>query len=164
MFAVALGIFAGALSKKVLPAMAVTLAGYAAVRVLIEALARPHYLSPLTATVPINSGERINGASGAWIYSNGIVNGAGKVIMPNTTIRCSAGGGNTSISGAVPNGADPCDGGLLAQGLGPGPFSNSMRYQPDSRFWEFQGIETGIFLALTALLLFLAIRRLNRIA
>jgi hypothetical protein len=39
-----------------------------------------------------------------------------------------------------------------------------MRYQPGNRFWTFQGIETGIFLVLTALLLYLAIRRIRRIA
>jgi len=36
--------------------------------------------------------------------------------------------------------------------------------QPVSRFWEFQAIETGIFLALTAILLYLAIRRIRRIS
>lgn len=53
---------------------------------------------------------------------------------------------------------------VRADGLGPAPFSNSMRYQPASRFWEFQGIETGIFLALTALLIYLALRRIRRIS
>jgi hypothetical protein len=52
----------------------------------------------------------------------------------------------------------------LSRGLGPGPFSNSTQYQPASRFWEFQAIETGIFLALTAILLYLAIRRIRRIS
>lgn len=162
LFAVALGIFAGTQWKKVLPAMGVTLAGYAAVRILVETLVRPHYLSPLTASLPINSSEQVNNVSGAWIYSNGITNGAGKLVMPNTSISC-GGGGNASVSGAIPSNADPCDGGLLGQGLGPGPFSNTMRYQPDSRFWEFQGIEAGIFLALAAILVYLAIRRIRRV-
>jgi hypothetical protein len=39
-----------------------------------------------------------------------------------------------------------------------------MLYQPADRFWAFQGIETGIFVALAVLLLYLAIRRIRRIA
>jgi hypothetical protein len=164
-FAVALGIFGGALCRKVVPAMGVTLAGYAVVRVLIEAFVRSRYMSPLTATTPISSSEQFNSASGAWVYSNGIVNGAGKLVMPDTTIRC-GGNGNASVSGAITSSADPCDNAdaLVSRGLGPGPFSNAMRYQPASRFWEFQGIETGVFLALAALLIYLALRRIRRIS
>jgi hypothetical protein len=164
LFAVAAGILAGTLWKKVLPAMGATVAGYVVVRVLVETLARPSYISPLTASVPINSTEQINRGSGAWVYGNGIANAAGKIVMPNTTIRCGAGGGNTSVSGAVPSGTDPCDGGLVNQALGSGPFSNVTRYQPESRFWEFQGIETGIFLALAAILIYLAVRRIRSIS
>jgi hypothetical protein len=57
-----------------------------------------------------------------------------------------------------------CGDQLIQQGLGPAPFGNWMRYQPSSRFWAFQGIETGIFLALTALLLYLAVCHIRRIA
>jgi hypothetical protein len=167
LFAVALGILAGTLWKKVVPAMGITLAGYAVVRILIETLARPRYLSPLAVSLPITSSEQINDA-GAWVYSNGIINGTGRLVLPHSSISCGtpggAGGGNSTVGGAVPMGTDPCDGGLLSQGLGPGPFSNLTRYQPSSRFWEFQGIETGIFLALTAILLYLAVRRVRRIA
>jgi hypothetical protein len=57
-----------------------------------------------------------------------------------------------------------CDAGPTAHGYGTGPFSNWIRYQPGTRFWAFQSIETGIFLALTALLIYLALRRIRRIA
>jgi ABC-type transport system involved in multi-copper enzyme maturation permease subunit len=164
LFAVALGIFASTIWKKILPAMGVTLAGFAVGRVLIETLARPHYASPLTASIPITSTEQFNSASGAWVYSNGIINAAGKLVLPNASIGCA--GGNTGVSGAIPSapGSDPCGGGLLSQGLGPAPFSNWQQYQPASRFWEFQGIETGIFIALSAILLYLAVRRIRRIS
>jgi hypothetical protein len=164
LFAVALGIFAGTLGKKVLPAMGATLAGFAVVRILIETLARPHYLSPLTASALISSGEQLNNASGAWIYSSGIVNAAGRLVVPNSAISCGARGGDSTVAGAAPAAFDPCGGDLFAQGLGPAPFSNWQRYQPADRFWEFQGIETGIFLALTAILVCLAIRRIRRIS
>ena len=164
LFAVALGILASTMWKKVLPAMGITLAGYAVIRVLIETLARPHYRSPLTASIPITSTDQFNSNSKDWIMSNGVINGVGKLVMPNAGIGCGGGpAGNVGISGAVPSG-DPCNGGLVSQGLGPGPFSNWQQYQPGSRFWEFQGIETGIFLALTVILLYLAIRRIRRIS
>jgi hypothetical protein len=115
LFAVALGVFAGTMWNKVLPAMGVTVAGFAVVRVLIEAIARSHYLSPLTARLPIDSSEQLNNASGAWIYSNGIINGTGKLVLPHSTISCGTPAGNTSTSGAVPSATDPCEGGLLSR-------------------------------------------------
>jgi mannose/fructose/N-acetylgalactosamine-specific phosphotransferase system component IIC len=47
-FAMALGICAGTLLRRALPALAVTLAGFAALRVLTTWL-RPHYMTPVTA-------------------------------------------------------------------------------------------------------------------
>ena len=88
LFAVALGIFASTVWKKVLPAMGVTLAGYAVVRILIETLARPHYRSPLTASIPITSTKQFNDASNDWVMSNGVINGVGKLVMPNSGIGC----------------------------------------------------------------------------
>ena len=46
---------------------------------------------------------------------------------------------------------------------GPGAYNWEV-YQPAARFWLFQGIEFGIYLALAALLLYFAIRRIRRIA
>jgi ABC-2 family transporter protein len=62
LFAVALGILASTISKKTLPAMGVTLAGFVVVRILIETLARPHYRTPLTASIPITSTGQFNQA------------------------------------------------------------------------------------------------------
>ncbi len=39
---------------------------------------------------------------------------------------------------------------------------NLMAYQPSGRFWEFQAIETGMFVALAAVLLALAIHQVRR--
>ena len=153
LFAVALGILVGTLSRKVLPAMAVALAGYAVVRVPIEAFARPHYQSPLAASFPIDSTDQFNPANGAWVSSQGIVNAAGKLVQADAEMTCGGASGGGS-----------CGGQLVQQGLGPAPFSNWEQYQPAGRFWEFQGIETGIFLALTAILVYLAVRRVRGIS
>src|ERR1700751_441069 len=47
-FAVALGMAAGAVTRRVLPAMGITLAGFIAVRVVVALWLRNHYLSPVT--------------------------------------------------------------------------------------------------------------------
>jgi ABC-type transport system involved in multi-copper enzyme maturation permease subunit len=161
LFAVALGVFAGAASRKVLPAMGITLGGYLVVRILIETLARPRYMAPETLSVSVTSPTQFNPFAGDWIFSQGIINAAGTLVLPNSRIRCDVGPGSARAPGQD---AAECGGDLVRQGLGPGPFSNWMQYHPDSRFWAFQGIETGIFLALTALLLFLAVRWIKRIA
>ncbi|MDW5323051.1 hypothetical protein [Plantactinospora sp. KLBMP9567] len=48
-------------------------------------------------------------------------------------------------------------------GVGPGAY-NWQLHQPADRFWLFQGIETGIFVAPAVLLVCLAVRRIRRIA
>ena len=155
LFAVALGVFVGTVSKKVLPAMGVTLAGFPVVRVLIEIFARPRYQGLQAASFPITSNDQFNGASGAWTSGQGIVNATGKLVQPNSFMTCNV------PAGSPAPGTGSCDNQLLKQGLGPAPFSNWEQYQPASRFWEFQGIETGIFLALAAILLYLALRRIS---
>jgi len=160
LFAVALGIFCGSAFKRVLPAMGVTLGGFAVVRIVVEWLARPSYLSPLSARLPLYSSQTFNPASGAWVYSRGVVNAAGRVVLSNGSISCDgSGAGARSATGKA-----ECGNALTQGGLGPGPFSNWMQYQPDNRFWDFQGIESGIFLALTAMLLYLAVRRIRSIS
>jgi ABC-type transport system involved in multi-copper enzyme maturation permease subunit len=160
LFAVALGVYAGTVFKKVMPAMGVTLAGYALVRGLIEGLARSHYLSPAGASVPVIGTEQFNTYSGAWVYSEGIVNASGKLVQANGRMSC--GDGGARVAGGAPIAPD-CGGDLLSKGLGPAPFSNWMQYQPADRFWAFQGIESGIFLGLTVILIVLAVRRVRRI-
>jgi ABC-type transport system involved in multi-copper enzyme maturation permease subunit len=147
LFAVALGIVAGTLWRKMLPAMAVTLVGFIGVRILIETLARPNYAPARTLTYPLASQLQPNPSSGAWISSEGIRNAAGKLVMSNAQIGC-------------PPSATNCG---SQMGLGPGSY-NWQLYQPADRFWLFQGIETGIFVALAALLVIIAIRRIRQIA
>ena len=47
--------------------------------------------------------------------------------------------------------------------FGPGVYVKEL-YQPADRYWLFQGIETGIFIALAVLLLLLTIQQIRRIA
>jgi hypothetical protein len=151
LFAVALGIAAGAVLRRVLPAMAVTLAGFIAVRALIALLARPHYMSPVTVYYKVTSGFTPPGAF--WQIAQGIVGPNGQAIaQPN----------NMAYIDGVPQTALPASCAPLANGPGNPTgscaqalthFREFLTYQPADRFWAFQGIETGIFLVLTAALI-----------
>ncbi|MGN9915489.1 transporter [Micromonospora palomenae] len=152
LFAVALGIFAGTVWKRMLPAMGITLAGFIGVRAAVAVLARPHYQPARTLTFPIEGVTEAAMRRGDWILSEGIRNPDGTMMAEDTRIMCPPGGKG-------PEGR-ACGEEL---GLQPGAY-NWQLYQPADRFWLFQGIETGIFVALAALLLYLAVRRLRRIA
>ncbi|MGN9890159.1 transporter [Micromonospora sp. L31] len=152
LFAVALGIFAGTVWKRMLPAMGITLAGFIGVRAAVAVLARPHYQPARTLTFPIEGVTEAAMRRGDWILSEGIRNPDGTMMAEDTRIMC-------------PPGAAEAKGRACGEELGlqPGAY-NWQLYQPADRFWLFQGIETGIFVALAALLLYLAVRRLRRIA
>jgi hypothetical protein len=150
LFAIALGIAAGTLIRKTLPAMAATLGGFVAVRAIVDLVARPHYLPAKTF------GSSVFGVSprlglGDWVLSTVTVNRAGTVVGPGHELdfnymapRC---------RGLIPpHGTMPSKENLAAcvHKLG---LHIVATYQPGSRFWAFQGIESGIFLALAASLL-----------
>ena len=145
LFAVALGVLAGTLVPKVLPAMALTLAGFAGARVAVALLARPHYLEPVTGDQPVRGGG--DDLDGGWVLAKAVRQADGTHVSSGT-IRC-------PLDESV-----PCAPEL---GLRPGAY-NHLVYQPGDRFWTFQWIETGIFVAVAVLLVWLAVRRIRRIA
>ena len=56
-FAFALGVTAGLVFRRTLPAMAVTLAGFVATRLAVTYWLRPHYMSPATLNVPLSGAD-----------------------------------------------------------------------------------------------------------
>jgi hypothetical protein len=154
LFAVALGIFAGTVWRKVLSAMAVTLVGFLGVRIALTALARARYLPPRVRTFPLEATLMPNRVLGDWVIDSGVRDASGRLVVANGQVMC---GGASRPPGAD---AHVCGSEL---GLGPGAY-NWQLYQPGSRFWLFQSIESGIFVALAAVLLYLAIRQVRRIA
>ncbi|WP_432981859.1 transporter [Dactylosporangium sp. CA-233914] len=151
LFAVALGIFAGTVWRKMLPAMAVTLVGFVGVRAAVAILARPHYQPARTLTLPVEGADQ-QMSRGDWILSSGVRNADGTMVVADTRINCTP--GSRTPSGQA------CGAEL---GLRPGAY-NWQLYQPADRFWLFQSIETGIFVALAVILLYIAIRTIRRIA
>jgi hypothetical protein len=147
MFAVALGVFAGTLAKKALPAMAITLVGFIGVRIAVAALARPRFQAPVQAKAPVTADvpREPNPALEHWILSNGIYDRNGNLTQPGATSFCQP----------TPNGQAPSE-------CGPAGAYNQWTYQPADRFWPFQYVETGIYVALAVLLLYLALRQVRR--
>src|SRR5580704_6976772 len=81
-FAMALGICAGALLRRTLPAIAVTLAGFITVRALVTLLLRPHYMSAVTVFYKVTNGFTPTGSF--WQLAQGVVGPNGLAIDLNT--------------------------------------------------------------------------------
>ncbi len=148
LFAMGLGIASGALLRRTLPAVAVTLAGFIAVRVAITLWVRPHYLTAVTTFSSVVNNFTPAGAY--WKIAQGVLGPNGKPIpQPN---------GIPSFNG-IPQNALPAFCSSVFNGAStPAPtcaqalahYREFITYQPASRFWAFQGIETGIFVVLAA--------------
>ena len=150
LFAMALGIAAGALLRRTLPAIALTLAGFIAVRALIALLLRPHYLSTVTTFYNVVRGYTPAGAY--WQTAQGVLSPDGRPVpQPN----------NVPYLYGIPQNALPASCARAVNGTSPTPsclqalahYRGIISYQPADRYWAFQGIETGIFLALAAALI-----------
>jgi hypothetical protein len=137
-FAVALGTFAGTVSRKVLPAMALTLVGFIGARIAVE-LARPNFLPPVERRFPVVAYLFPNPMRSDWILDRDVYDGTGQVVV---------GGGDIFCDPPCPDYGED--------------WYNVHLYQPAGRFWLFQYIETGLFAALAMVLLAWAVHRVRR--
>lgn len=165
LFAIAFGIAAGTLLRRTLPALAVTVGGYIAVRIVIADFIRPHYLAARTLTYKLAFGSPMHGLTGSsWLISRSITGPGGQA--PSNGLSGAVG---VQIDG-VPIGHLPAACKSLLSHDPAGVFSclsahgyrGVMTYQPASRYWAFQGIETGIFVVLAAALVAVAVLVLAR--
>jgi hypothetical protein len=166
-FAFTLGVTAGALIRRTVPAMAVTLAIFAAVQIAMPLWIRPNLFPADRTVIPVTSLDNIslqqgglNGSSfnlgaldlpgqpGAWLLSSGAVNAAGQATS-TTPAACTV----QSMRNASPAFFD-C---LASHGI-----REAISYQPASRYWAFQWTETAIYLALSLALAGYCFRWLNR--
>ena len=135
-FAVALGLAAGTLLRRTVPAMAVTLAGFVALRGGVMTWLRPYYLPPLTATGPVG-GAVIR--PGDWLIGEGWRDHLGHTLSWDGVVQMCASGIRAKSD--------------LFACLNRRGIVDVVSYQPAGRFWLFQGIESALFLGLTAGLL-----------
>jgi hypothetical protein len=156
-FAFTLGTTAGALIRRTVPAMAVTLAIFAAAQVVMPLWVRPHLIPPNRTITTIDSAQLdfgnltatvVPGQPGAWILSSGAINHAGQTVS-NLPVACQA-----AVQGLKPASPSQC---LETQG-----FREAITYEPASRYWPLQWIETGIFMALALALAGFCFWRLGR--
>ena len=160
LFALALGVFAGTLTRKTQTAMAITLAGFLAIRLPVGLLARPRFLAPLERTFPVAGTTAPNQLSGDWILGAGVYDAQG-TLRTGGSSGAAFGDSAQAVCGTPPDAPpDP----LLEQCLanyGPGAYNQEV-FQPADRFWLFQTIETALFVALAVLLLLAAIHWVRR--
>ena len=160
-FGFLLGVTAGVFIRRAIPAMVVTLSVFAAVQVVWGGWVRPHLIAPLHAVYSIasvalravgsGSGGHLfltaGGKSGEWILGSHAVNAAGRAVGYVPVACQNAFNGGFS---AFPD----C---LAHHGI-----RLAVTYQPASRFWDFQLLETGIFLAFAVLLGWLCVSTVSR--
>jgi hypothetical protein len=145
LFALALGIAAGVLLRKTVPAMAVTLGGFAVLRGVVEFALRPQYLPPVARITDLTQSNS-DAYNGDWVFNNGFsyIDRHGHPITSAQVASLCSG----TFKGPTLDFAS-C---LHEQGI-----QLLNHYQPAGRFWLFQGIESTIFLTLALALLVLAI-------
>jgi hypothetical protein len=145
LFALALGVLAAVALRRTLAAISLAAALFVATRVGVEKLLRPHYLPPLhrnTAGVADAAHAR------DWILDNAIVDAAGRRI---TSAR-----EDLAVVHAQHAGID------AQQYLASLGWRRVITFQPDGRFWTFQLIEAGIFVALAAAAIVAAVSLVRR--
>jgi ABC-type transport system involved in multi-copper enzyme maturation permease subunit len=158
-FAFALGVTAGLLIRHTLPAMAVTLAVFTAVIIAFPIWVRPHLIPPVQTTSTLTPASIANmpgvGAfdghlsltpgsaaapPGAWVISSG------QITTPD--------GRASSTEPAGPCGDPPSPAAAKAcndyiESL---HLRQTVTYQPASRYWAFQWVETAIYVVLALVL------------
>jgi ABC-type transport system involved in multi-copper enzyme maturation permease subunit len=178
-FGFALGVTAGLLVRRAIPAMAVTLAIFAAVQIVTPLWIRPNLIPP-SQTIATIEGAQANvdsfqfyvdrvtgdvvhatfslaatavpGHPGAWITSSEAANAAGH---PASALPAACESAARSASG--PDGSPALDHCLANHGI-----RVAVSYQPVSHYWPLQLAETALFLVLALALAGYCYWRLGR--
>jgi hypothetical protein len=148
-FAFALGVTAGVLIRRTVPAMAVTLALFAAIAIVMPLWIRPHLVAPAHVSTVLTSasidewstsgnGSRMSVAGavslpGAWVIAKQTLTPAGQVFTGPAPHVCMS----ASSTGSA-----------CLDSLGRLHLRQQVTYQPASRYWAFQWYETAIFVVL----------------
>jgi hypothetical protein len=149
LFAFILGVTAGMLIRRTVPAMAATLAVYIGAVAAMPLWIREHLTSAVHATPAFDLSSMYGlglrpdgtlrvfskGPSEAWVLSNHVVTSTGQVISANPQY-CSPS-----------KSPEACQ-----QWLGTLGLRQDLTYHPDSHFWSLQWAEAGIFLGIALLL------------
>ncbi len=174
-FAFVLGAAAGLVVRRTVPAMAVTLVVFVGVMVampIVRAHFAPkqlttvitqHNLDGLILTGPNSPVREVRVAidkPGAWVTSNQPVDPSGRLVdtLPAWVGRCLPPPPAPGGSGPQPSDPARCFARLAQAG-----YRQRVTFQPASRYWTFQAIETAIFLALAGLMAGVCFWRIRRL-
>ncbi len=138
--AFAIGVLAGMLIRRAVPAIAASLAAYAGLAFATALWLREHYITPLVTSSP-------NPPGSAWAISGWYTKGGTFAFGDHGTgIAATA----RQLCGGPCTGPGPRS---VEQLLAQHGYTHWISYQPGSRFWPFQWIEGGWLLALSVLLI-----------
>ncbi|MGW4465739.1 ABC transporter permease [Micromonospora sp. NPDC004704] len=151
-FAFVVGVTAGMLVRRTIPAMAVTLVVIVAALVASPLYLRPHLVTPVSFTAPLDtSAMQSVMISETDMMVTGQVNQPGAWVVSNTTVTPSGqpftGPADPQTCGRKTFSKEGCMAWLASLDL-----RQQASYQPASRFWALQWYETAVFLALSVLL------------
>lgn len=139
LFALAVGVLIGTVTRRTLPAMAATLTAFLVVRLAIQKLVRPHLVSLATVrTDPFGPGPR-----GGWVISTRTVDAAGRPtsgrdLENSLAATCHI----TRATADVDQALAAC-----ARKVG---IHNLTRVVPSGSFWQLQTLELAVFLVLAS--------------
>jgi ABC-type transport system involved in multi-copper enzyme maturation permease subunit len=157
-FAFALGVTIGLLTRRAVPAIAISLAVFAAVQVAVPLWVRPHLIPPVRTVSSLNLSNISVGSSfpenslgvsttvnipGAWVYSNQVTTPSGSTSLGLAPQACISGPANSPTAGPTS---------VCQAAIGRLHLRRVVVYQPGSRYWAFQWLETAIYLLLALLL------------
>ena len=170
-FAVVLGATLGAVLRRSLPAMAITLAVVIFVQIAVPTWVRAHLVPTAEQTVTFDR-ERLDGISigdtgpgsplritvntggaGNWVLSNQTVDASGRATdLPSWFGAClpappAPGTTEGPVKVQGPDTMDACFTRLNAEG-----YRQHVVYQPAKHFWPLQWVELALFLAVSGLL------------
>jgi hypothetical protein len=174
-FALALGVVAGLLIRRTVPAMAATLVAFLGTRIAVQFGLRAH-LVPARHLVAAVSGQSLNierrpsgttllppqvDISGTWTLSTRLVDDAGHA--PSAAFLRTVCGGLAPPPAPEAGSADRAQAPATVQhafdhctSVAAARFHEVATYQPASHYWPLQWAETGVYLALAAALIGLA--------
>ena len=174
LFALSVGVAASALIRRTIPAMAVTLLGYAIARIPVHWF-RPHFapVSTRTVTVPVSTlllklegnpeDFAGSGASGDWVLHVRVTDSSGHPLDThngNLSVvqqYCPALNPTRAADGGIHVDADACRATIKALTI-----RDTVTYQPASHFWFIQAVESAIFLGLAVLFVTAAVLAVTR--
>ncbi|MEU4425166.1 transmembrane transport protein [Actinoplanes sp. NPDC024001] len=156
LFAFVLGTVVGMIVRRTIPAMAITLAVFATLQLLVPTMVRQNLMPPVTKTVTVDSSV-MNRGVGLNLKQDNTFEIRGYTVPGGWPLEEASPLYKPDGSPYTGDDAKPClaNAGDLADGFACTAAQNlhfEYTYQPANRYWSFQWIELALYVGITALL------------